>query len=323
MTGVASLHRESERSKRKKSSEGREMLTGLPAREMKKKKKILKTRRQGVAVCVALLVSARPGRNKKKQEGKKCVLRPTGPRRTPTRHGSLSAPFVAAPPHACSRRGAQGRLHERVGGCASGAVGRKHTAPLTGRVQQQTIKEGRVEKKPSTVIAPKERRNAGVKDKNKKTQNNLRIKRSKRKNYERTTKQKQEKANYLKDKLVLGSNSVQRRAQVSHAAASHSSQSCKPPQSQQKQQRWQQSALTHNAGITCCFSNSMGVQSCRLLHTSLRCIRRHFLCSGRFPHHRIFLSSTSLLRLRPGRLLHRSFRSYRCRRRRLLISRLG
>ncbi|RNC38811.1 hypothetical protein TcCL_NonESM11906, partial [Trypanosoma cruzi] len=77
---------------------------------------------------------------KTKQEGKKCVLRPTGPRRTPTRHGSLSAPFVAAPPHACSRRGAQGRRHERVGGCASGAVGRKHTAPLTGRVQQQTIK---------------------------------------------------------------------------------------------------------------------------------------------------------------------------------------
>ncbi|ESS60790.1 hypothetical protein TCDM_11656 [Trypanosoma cruzi Dm28c] len=97
MTGVASLHRESERSKEKKT-------------------KILKTRRQGVAVCVALRVSARPDRKKTKQEGKKCVLRPTGPRRTPTRHGSLSAPFVAAPPHACSRRGAQGRRHERVGG---------------------------------------------------------------------------------------------------------------------------------------------------------------------------------------------------------------
>ncbi|KAF5223521.1 hypothetical protein ECC02_003253 [Trypanosoma cruzi] len=81
-------------------------------------------------VCVALRVSARPGSNKTKQEGKKCVLRPTGPRRTPTRHGSLSAPFVAAPPHACSRRGAQGRRHERVGGCASGAVGREtHGTP--------------------------------------------------------------------------------------------------------------------------------------------------------------------------------------------------
>ncbi|EAN82337.1 hypothetical protein Tc00.1047053510281.10 [Trypanosoma cruzi] len=132
MTAVASLHRGSERSKRKKSSGGREMLTGLPAREMNtKSKKKRKTRRQGVAVCVwrcgclpALAAI------KAKQEGKKCVLRPTGPRRTPTRHGSLSAPFVAAPPHACSRRGAQGRRHERVGGCASGAVGREtHGTP--------------------------------------------------------------------------------------------------------------------------------------------------------------------------------------------------
>ncbi|ESS54986.1 hypothetical protein TCDM_13573 [Trypanosoma cruzi Dm28c] len=96
-----------------------------------KQKKTKKTRRQGVWLCVALRVSARPGRNKNKtKEGKKCVLRPTGTRRTPTRHGSLSAPFVAAPPHACSRRGAQGRRHERVGGCASGAVGREtHGTP--------------------------------------------------------------------------------------------------------------------------------------------------------------------------------------------------
>ncbi|RNC39759.1 hypothetical protein TcCL_NonESM10843 [Trypanosoma cruzi] len=89
------------------------------------KKQQKKTRRQGAAVCVALRVSARPGRKENKTRAKKCVLRPTGPRRTPTRHGSLSAPFVAAPPHACSRRGAQGRRHERVGGCASGAVGRE------------------------------------------------------------------------------------------------------------------------------------------------------------------------------------------------------
>ncbi|ESS61180.1 hypothetical protein TCDM_11235 [Trypanosoma cruzi Dm28c] len=144
-----------------------------PHKENKTKRK---TRRQGVAVCVALRVSARPGRKKTKQEGKKCVLRPTGPRRTPTRHGSLSAPFVAAPPHACSRRGAQGRRHERVGGCASGAVGREHTAPLTGRVQQQAIKEGRVEKKTSTVIASKskkEKRDGDEKTKNIKTQKDL------------------------------------------------------------------------------------------------------------------------------------------------------
>ncbi|ESS58667.1 hypothetical protein TCDM_12372 [Trypanosoma cruzi Dm28c] len=47
-----------------------------PQKQNKKQKKI-KTRRQGVAVCVALRVSARPGRkNKAKQEGKKCVLPP-------------------------------------------------------------------------------------------------------------------------------------------------------------------------------------------------------------------------------------------------------
>ncbi|ESS62316.1 hypothetical protein TCDM_10040 [Trypanosoma cruzi Dm28c] len=126
-----------------------------------KKKKRKKTRRQGVAVCVALRVSASPGRKVNKTKGKKCVLRPTGPRRTPTRHGSLSAPFVAAPPHACSRRGAQGRRHERVGGCASGAVGREHTAPLTGRVQQQTIKEGRVEKKKVHSDCPQKQRKKG------------------------------------------------------------------------------------------------------------------------------------------------------------------
>ncbi|ESS55650.1 hypothetical protein TCDM_12865 [Trypanosoma cruzi Dm28c] len=110
-----------------------------PKRTKQNKRKIPFLKRQGVAVCVALRVSASPGRKENKTRGKKCVLRPTGPRRTPTRHGSLSAPFVAAPPHACSRRGAQGRHHERVGGCASGAVGREHTAPLAGRVQQQTI----------------------------------------------------------------------------------------------------------------------------------------------------------------------------------------
>ncbi|KAF5218564.1 hypothetical protein ECC02_008482 [Trypanosoma cruzi] len=149
MTGVASLHRESERSKKK-------------------------TRRQGVAVCVALRVSARPGRKETKQEGKKCVLRPTGPRRTPTRHGSLSAPFVAAPPHACSRRGAQGRRHERVGGCASGAVGRETHGTPHRKSAEETIKEGRVEKKKSSiVIAPKakKKRDEGAKKKKDKNKN--------------------------------------------------------------------------------------------------------------------------------------------------------
>ncbi|ESS62884.1 hypothetical protein TCDM_09393 [Trypanosoma cruzi Dm28c] len=112
----------------------------------KKENKKKKTRRQGVAVCVALRVSASPGRKENKTRGNKCVRRPTGPRRTPTRHGSLSAPFVAAPPHACSRRGAQGRRHERVGGCASGAVGRETHGTPRRKSAAETIKEGRVEK---------------------------------------------------------------------------------------------------------------------------------------------------------------------------------
>ncbi|KAF5215819.1 hypothetical protein ECC02_011466 [Trypanosoma cruzi] len=127
------------------------------------KSKKRKTRRQGVAVCVALRVSARPGRKKAKQEGKKCLLRPTGPRRTPTRHGSLSAPFVAAPPHACSRRGAQGRRHERVGGCASGAVGRETHGTPHRKSAEETIKEGRVEKKKTSIlIAPKKQKREGM-----------------------------------------------------------------------------------------------------------------------------------------------------------------
>ncbi|KAF5217431.1 hypothetical protein ECC02_009688 [Trypanosoma cruzi] len=135
--------------KEKKSSGGREMLTGLPAREMNTKtKKKRKTRRQGVAVCVwrCGCLPALAAKKKTKQDGKKCVLRPTGPRRTPTRHGSLSAPFVAAPPHACSRRGAQGRRHERVGGCASGAVGRETHGTPHRKSAEETIKRGKSRK---------------------------------------------------------------------------------------------------------------------------------------------------------------------------------
>ncbi|KAF5215818.1 hypothetical protein ECC02_011465 [Trypanosoma cruzi] len=89
---------------------------------------------------------------KTKQEGKKCVLRPTGPRRTPTRHGSLSAPFVAAPPHACSRRGAQGRRHERVGGCASGAVGRETHGTPHRKSAKETIKRGKSRKEKTSIV---------------------------------------------------------------------------------------------------------------------------------------------------------------------------
>ncbi|RNC34418.1 hypothetical protein TcCL_Unassigned02794 [Trypanosoma cruzi] len=87
MTGVASLHRESERSKRNKSSGGREMLTGLPAREMNtKSKKEKKARRQGVAVCVALRVSARPGRKQNKTRGKEMCA----PHHRPSSHAHTS-----------------------------------------------------------------------------------------------------------------------------------------------------------------------------------------------------------------------------------------
>ncbi|RNC34259.1 hypothetical protein TcCL_Unassigned02972 [Trypanosoma cruzi] len=61
-----------------------------------------------LCVCGAAGVCP-PWPQENKQEGKKCVLRPTGPRRTPTRHGSLSAPFVAA-------------LHMRAAGEAHRAV---------------------------------------------------------------------------------------------------------------------------------------------------------------------------------------------------------
>ncbi|KAF5216041.1 hypothetical protein ECC02_011228 [Trypanosoma cruzi] len=153
-TGVASLHRESERSKRKKKSGEKKCSQDRHRKDCRcvkctrKAQKIYFKERQGVAVCVwrrgclpALAAK------KTKQEGKKCVLRPTGPRRTPTRHGSLSAPFVAAPPHACSGRGAQGRRHERVGGCASGAVGRETHGTPHRKSAEETIKRGKSRKK--------------------------------------------------------------------------------------------------------------------------------------------------------------------------------
>ncbi|KAF5213577.1 hypothetical protein ECC02_013892 [Trypanosoma cruzi] len=136
--------------------QSRTVAAHTPIHKNKKKKTKEKTRRQGVAVCVWRCGCLPALAAKKKQEGKKCVLRPTGPRRTPTRHGSLSAPFVAAPPHACGRRGAQGRRHERVGGCASGAVGRETHGTPHRKSAEEAIKEGRVEKKKtSIVIAPK------------------------------------------------------------------------------------------------------------------------------------------------------------------------
>ncbi|KAF5216872.1 hypothetical protein ECC02_010297 [Trypanosoma cruzi] len=153
----------SERSKRKKSSGGREMLTGLPAREMntksKKETKTRKTRRQGVAVCVwrcgCLLALAAKKQNKRERN---VCSAPQAP---------VARPHVTAPSARRSSRPllmrAAGEAHRAVVMSVSVGVrveqlGGKHTAPLTGRVQQKNIKEGRVEKKTSMVIAPKAKR---------------------------------------------------------------------------------------------------------------------------------------------------------------------
>ncbi|ESS62187.1 hypothetical protein TCDM_10180 [Trypanosoma cruzi Dm28c] len=113
-----------------------------------KSKKIPK-KRQGVAVCVALRVSASPERKENKTRGKEMCAPP----HRPSSHAHTSRlPQRAVrrgPPHACSRRGAQGRRHERVGGVRVEQLGGKHTAPLTGRVQKKQLKENsKKEKRP-------------------------------------------------------------------------------------------------------------------------------------------------------------------------------
>ncbi|ESS55421.1 hypothetical protein TCDM_13108 [Trypanosoma cruzi Dm28c] len=116
MTAVASLHRESERSKKKK------------------------TRRQGVAVCVALRVSARPGRKENKTEGRNVCSAP---------QALVARPHVTAPSARRSSRPllmrAAGEAHRAVVTSVSVGVrveqlGGKHTAPLAGRVQQKQLK---------------------------------------------------------------------------------------------------------------------------------------------------------------------------------------
>ncbi|EKF28851.1 hypothetical protein MOQ_007386, partial [Trypanosoma cruzi marinkellei] len=96
----------------------------VAAHTYKKRKKKKKEKHGGrVWLCVALRVSASPGR--KRTRGKEMCAPPNRPSshahtsRLPQRAGRRG------PSHACSRRGAQGRRHERVGGCASGAVGRE------------------------------------------------------------------------------------------------------------------------------------------------------------------------------------------------------
>ncbi|EKF98293.1 hypothetical protein TCSYLVIO_010809 [Trypanosoma cruzi] len=100
------------------------------------KKQILKTRRQGVAVCVALRVSARPGRKEKQRERNVCSAPQT----------LVARPHVTAPSARRSSRPllmrAAGEAHRVVVMSVSVGVrveqlGGKHTAPLAGRVQKK------------------------------------------------------------------------------------------------------------------------------------------------------------------------------------------
>ncbi|ESS59454.1 hypothetical protein TCDM_12246 [Trypanosoma cruzi Dm28c] len=109
-------------------------------------KKEKKNTAAGCGVCVALRVSARPGRKKTKQEERNVCSAP---------QALVARPHVTAP----SARRSSRPLLTRAAGEAHGAVvmsvsvgvrveqlGGKHTAPLTGRVQQQTIKKAKKEK---------------------------------------------------------------------------------------------------------------------------------------------------------------------------------
>ncbi|EKF99458.1 hypothetical protein TCSYLVIO_009622 [Trypanosoma cruzi] len=113
----------------------------------KSKKMKRKTRRQGVAVCVALRVSASPDRKETREKGRNVCAAP---------QALVARPHVTAPSARRSSRpllmraageAHRGRRHERVGGVRVEQLGGKHTAPLAGRVQQQTIKRGKSRKK--------------------------------------------------------------------------------------------------------------------------------------------------------------------------------
>ncbi|KAF5218774.1 hypothetical protein ECC02_008262 [Trypanosoma cruzi] len=200
MTGVASLHRESERSKNRR-----------------------KTRRQRVAVCVwrCGCLPALAARKQNKRERNVC----SAPQ------ALVARPHVTAPSARRSSRPllmrAAGEAHRAVVMSVSVGVrveqlGGKHTAPLTGRVQKKQLKEGGVEKKKtSIVIAPKSKKEGMGDEKVKNIKINLKY--AKKKDFMREIRP------YGNNNSVLG------RAQVFHAAASHYSQSRKPPQSQKKQ----------------------------------------------------------------------------------------
>ncbi|ESS63699.1 hypothetical protein TCDM_08412 [Trypanosoma cruzi Dm28c] len=106
------------------------------------KKKKRKTRRQGVAVCVALRVSARPDRKKTKQNKRERNV-------CSAPQALVARPHVTAPSARRSSRPllmrAAGEAHRAVVMSVSVGVrverlGGKHTAPLTGRVRKKQLK---------------------------------------------------------------------------------------------------------------------------------------------------------------------------------------
>ncbi|KAF5217501.1 hypothetical protein ECC02_009642 [Trypanosoma cruzi] len=108
-------------------------------------------------VCVALRVSARPDRKKQNKRERNVCSAP---------QALVARPHVTAPSARRSSRPllmrAAGEAHRAVVmsvsvGLRVEQLGGKHTAPLTGRVQQKTIKRGksRKEKRTSILIAPK------------------------------------------------------------------------------------------------------------------------------------------------------------------------
>ncbi|EKF38613.1 hypothetical protein MOQ_001176 [Trypanosoma cruzi marinkellei] len=127
-----------------------------------KKKKT--TRRQGVAVCVcvALRVSARPGRKKKTRKEEMCA-----PPHRPSSHAHTSRL-----PQRAVRRGPSSCVQQarRTGpvvmsvsvGVRVEQLGGKYTAPLAGRVQQETIDEIRKEKKKPMVVATRQQKKKGM-----------------------------------------------------------------------------------------------------------------------------------------------------------------
>ncbi|ESS60900.1 hypothetical protein TCDM_11553 [Trypanosoma cruzi Dm28c] len=118
-----------------------------------------KTRRQGVAVCVALRVSASPGRKKNKTRGKEMCAPPHRP--SSHAHTSrLPQRAVRRGPSSCvqqaRRTGPSSRACRWVCGWSSWAGNTRH--PSQEECSNKQLKEGRAEKKKNTsmVIAPRQ-----------------------------------------------------------------------------------------------------------------------------------------------------------------------